>query len=60
MKHSVNEALARQVAAAAWADIRTVRRVLRGEPVRGFVGARIRAELERSRPEASPEPQKSP
>jgi hypothetical protein len=59
MKHSVDEALARKVAAAAFADIRTVRRALRGEPVRGFVGARIRAELRQGRAEQSPEPKKS-
>jgi hypothetical protein len=60
MKHDVDEALARRVAAATFADIRTVRRVLRGEPVRGFVGARIRAELERSRSELRRETSKSP
>jgi hypothetical protein len=60
MKHGVDEALARQVAAITFADIRTVRRVLRGERVRGFVGARIRAELERSRSESRPLPLKSP
>ena len=48
-KQIIDELLARQVAAAAMADIRTVRRALRGERVRGFVGARILAELERRR-----------
>jgi hypothetical protein len=46
MKHvAVDELLAREVAAVTLTDIRTVRRVLRGEPVRGLVGARICAEL---------------
>jgi hypothetical protein len=45
----VDERLARQVAAVAFADVRTVRRVLRGEPVRGFVGQRIREAVERLR-----------
>jgi hypothetical protein len=44
-----DEVLAREVAAAVLADVRTVRRVLRGERVRGLVGARIRAEIERRR-----------
>ncbi len=47
MQHVIDELLAREVAIATHADVRTVRRVLRGEPVRGLVGARIRAELER-------------
>ena len=29
------------------ADVRTVRRVMRNEPVRGLVGQRIQAELEK-------------
>ena len=33
----------------ALADVRTVRRALRGEPVRGFVGQRIREAVERLR-----------
>ena len=45
----IDELLARQVAATVLADVRTVRRVIRGEWVRGLVGARIRAELERRR-----------
>jgi hypothetical protein len=45
----VDELLARQVAAVVMADVRTVRRAIRGEGVRGFVGARIQAELERRR-----------
>lgn len=47
MKHVVDELLAREVAAATFTDVRTVRRVMRGEPVRGLAGARIRAELAR-------------
>ena len=47
MEHDIDEVLAREVAAATLTDVRTVRRVLRGERVRGLVGARIRAELER-------------
>jgi hypothetical protein len=47
MKHVIDELLAREVAAATFTDVRTVRRVLRGEPVRGLAGARIRAELAR-------------
>jgi hypothetical protein len=46
---AVDEVLAREVAAAVLADVRTVRRVLQGQRVRGLVGARIRAELERRR-----------
>jgi hypothetical protein len=45
----VDERLARQVAALALADIRTVRRALRGEAVRGFVGQRIREAVDRLR-----------
>jgi len=47
MKHVVDELLAREVAAVTFTDVRTVRRVMRGEPVRGLAGARIRAELAR-------------
>jgi hypothetical protein len=47
MKHVIDELLVREVAAATFTDVRTVRRVLRGEPVRGLAGARIRAELAR-------------
>lgn len=43
------ERFAREVATAAIADIRTVRRYLRGEAVRGFVGLRIRAAARRLR-----------
>lgn len=46
-QHVIDEVLARQVASAVLADVRTVRHVLRGESVRGVVGARIRAELTR-------------
>jgi hypothetical protein len=46
-QHVIDEVLAREVASAVLADVRTVRRVLRGESVRGLVGARIRAELAR-------------
>jgi hypothetical protein len=53
----VDEVLAREVATAVLADVRTVRRVLRGQPVRGLVGARIRAELERRRRNASKPPE---
>jgi hypothetical protein len=53
----VDEVLAREVAAAVLADVRTVRRVLRGQSVRGLVGARIRAELERRRAEPSRSPE---
>jgi hypothetical protein len=56
MKHVVDELLAREVAAATHADVRTVRRVMLGEPVRGLVGARIRAELERRAPRQSKAP----
>jgi hypothetical protein len=42
--------LAREIAAAVLADVRTVRRVLRGETVRGLVGARIHLEVERRQP----------
>lgn len=47
MKLAVDEQLAREVAAHVSADVRTVRRVMRNERVRGLVGQRIRAELER-------------
>jgi hypothetical protein len=53
----VDEVLAREVAAAVLADVRTVRRFLRGQPVRGLVGARIRAELERRRRDARNSPE---
>jgi hypothetical protein len=56
MKHVIDELVAREVVAAAHADVRTVRRVMRGEPVRGLVGARIRAELERRTPRQSKAP----
>jgi hypothetical protein len=52
------ESIARQVAAAAMADLRTVRRELQ-QPgaVRGFVGERIRSALARHRaPSATPRP----
>ena len=49
MTDPVDERLARHVAAVAMADVRTVRRALRGEPVRGFVGLRIREAVERLR-----------
>jgi hypothetical protein len=54
----VDEILAREVAAAVLADVRTVRRILRGERVRGLVGVRIRTEIERRR--AATEATKSP
>ncbi len=47
MKHVIDELLVREVAAVTYTDVRTVRRVVRGERVRGLAGARIRAELER-------------
>lgn len=53
MQHVIDELLAREVAAATHSDVRTVRRVMRGEPVRGLVGARIRAELQRRAPRQS-------
>lgn len=40
-----DELLARRAAGISFADIRTVRRVLRGESVRGVVADRIRAAL---------------
>ena len=43
----VDEALARTVAGETLADVRTVRRVMRGESVRGVIGAIIQAALER-------------
>jgi hypothetical protein len=43
MAHS--EQFVREVALAALADVRTVRRVLRGKRVRGLVGERILKEL---------------
>jgi hypothetical protein len=49
MNDPIDERLARRAAAVAMADVRTVRRVLRGEPVRGFVGLRIREAVERLR-----------
>ena len=60
MEPEVDELLAREVAAAALADVRTVRRVLRGKPVRGLVAARIRAVLSRRTREAAPKIPKSP
>jgi hypothetical protein len=56
MQHVIDELLAREVATAIHADVRTVRRVMRGEAVRGLVGARIRAELERRAPRQSKAP----
>jgi hypothetical protein len=55
MKHrDIDEALARRVAGDTLADLRTVRRALRGEHVRGLVGKLIREAIERRarRPEA--------
>jgi hypothetical protein len=45
----IDEVFAREVASAVMVDVRTVRRVLKGELVRGLVGARIRSELARRR-----------
>lgn len=56
MQNEVDELLAREVAAAVLADVRTVRRVLRGELVRGLVGLRIQAELARRRTQHSEAP----
>lgn len=47
MNLAVDERLAREVATLVSADVRTVRRVMRNEPVRGLVGQRIQAELEK-------------
>lgn len=46
----IDEVLARQVAGDTLADIRTVRRVLRGERVRGVVAERIIAAISARRP----------
>ena len=60
MKHVVDELLARAVAVATHTDVRTVRRVLRGEVVRGLAGARIRAELENRAARKSDTPTAAP
>lgn len=43
MEDAEEERFAREIAAVAFVDVRTVRRYLRGERVRGLVGLRIRA-----------------
>lgn len=49
MTHETDEALARRVAGQTLTDVRTVRKVMRGEPVRGVVKQRIQAALDRAR-----------
>ncbi len=43
-----------EIAAAAQADPRSVKKALRGEPVRGLVGARIAREIARRRAAKAP------
>lgn len=54
MKHDIDEILARRVAGETLADIRTVRRALRGERIRGVIGQRIREALAGANPCHSP------
>jgi hypothetical protein len=57
VKHpdEVDEVLARRVAGETLADVRTVRRALRGERVRGLLGTRI-AEAIRAHRMENPSP----
>ncbi len=41
----INEVLARRVAGETLADLRTVRKALRGGVVRGIIGQRVRAKI---------------
>jgi hypothetical protein len=50
MSHDeIDEVLARRVAGVTLADVRTVRKVMRGELVRGHIAQRIQAALDKAR-----------
>lgn len=44
-KTPIDETLARRVAGETMADLRTVRKALRGGPVRGRIGQSVRAKI---------------